>query len=174
MSGDDSEADRHAAVCYRDAGRGGYCYRRCDAGNNRVGNLRCPECLGLLAAAPEHKRIPALQAHHLDPLAAEVDKEGVDVFLWGGRARTFAHIDELGSRLGKREDRRVGQSVVNNDVGSSDEARRSDGEELRVAGSGAHEVHGHFAATSAAPIRSASTRAMTGSQSRPSVLRPSA
>ena len=65
---------RHARIS-RDA------QRRRHAGHHFKRNARVGQRFGLFAAAPENKRIAALQPHHVQAAARALDQQLADLFL---------------------------------------------------------------------------------------------
>ena len=93
----------------------------------------------LLAAAAEHERIAALQAHDVAAAAAELDEQLVDQLLRHRCAGTLADVDQLGVGSGEREHAGADERVVHDDVGCLQPAQPADGQQLRVARAGADQ-----------------------------------
>src|SRR5262249_8360233 len=96
------------------------------------------ERLGLLAAAPEHERVAALQPHDLEPFPAELDEQRVQLGLAHVLARDHERIlGGLVHELGGDQD------VVDERVAGPDEIEPFRRDQPRVAGAGADEPDGH-------------------------------
>ena len=61
------------------------------------------------------------------------------------RTGRLADVDELGPRRGRREHPLVDEPVVHDHIGTSQQRGGSQGQQIRIARSGADEVHGHDA-----------------------------
>ena len=89
-----------------------------DAGHDLEGNARVAAGLGLFAAAAEHERVAALQAHDFEPVLAR-DEQLVDLLLrHRGAARRLADVDELGTGRREVEQRRRREPVVDHNIGA--------------------------------------------------------
>ena len=95
----------------------------------------------LLAAAPEHERVAALEADDAAPRARRLDQALGDLLLRHRRpARLLADVDELGVVAGAVEGARGDQAVVEDRVGGADQLQRPRRHQARVAGPGADQV----------------------------------
>ena len=83
--------------------------------------------LGLLAAAAEHERVPALQPHHPASGPGPVDEEVVDLGLQAGLPRALADVDPLGGRRGQVEQLGGDEPVVDDDLGAGRAVRHRAG-----------------------------------------------
>jgi hypothetical protein len=129
-------------VGHRDPGVGGRCHARGHARDDLEAHPRRGERLRLLAAAPEHERVAALQAHDALPGPAQLDELRVDLVLLDGRAAgLLADVAQLGA--GARTIERPGrdQPVVKHDVGACDQLQGAARHQPGVARAGADEVH---------------------------------
>ncbi len=111
------------------------------AGNDLEGHAGRGQRLGLLAAAPEHEGVAALQPHH--PLAGpgQLDEQPVRLLLrQRRRARLLADVAELG--VGPRALERAlrDEAVVEDRVRRGDQLERPARHQARVAGTRAHQV----------------------------------
>ena len=176
MAGDERDAAGDVAVGDGDAGVGG----RGDAGRHpghdleRDAGLREHE--RLLAAAAEHERVAALEAHDALARAGVLEQQAVRVVLRELRALALlADVDEL--RAGPRVRERLGrdQAVVEDDVGGAEQLDRAHGEQARVAGPGADEVDdaGHRAAIASAARRRSAAPAASMRRASVSAASPS-
>ena len=96
MPGDKQHSLRMVPVCQRNAGIAGDTARGCDAWYDFKVHAMLRQFLHLLAAASEHERIPALQAHNLLALAGLLHQQRVDVLLAHRMfAAPLAGINEL-------------------------------------------------------------------------------
>ncbi len=114
----------------------------------------------LLAAAAEHERIAALQAHHGQALAGEADDQGVDVVLRQGvTVLALAHVDQ--ARAAGPASARIGGGVSRSCTTTSAAFSRLqglDGQQLGVARAGAHQPnHARAAALEARPFKTHQT-----------------
>jgi hypothetical protein len=158
VAGDEGDGRGHAALRHRDPGVG----RRRDAGgdarHDREVDRRRAQQLGLLAAAPEHERVAALQAHHRPPAGPVLDQQPVDLLLRHLRpAALLADVDELGPHA--VEDPRRDQPVMQDHVGGVDQLARPYRQQPRVAGTGTDEVNRHAETARSASRRSSAAPA---------------
>ena len=127
---------------HRDAGRGGAADAGADAGDDAEADAGGGERQRLLAAAAEHQRVAALQPHHAVAVARQADQALVDAKLRRA-APAGALADRLQPRLRRqRQDLRRDQRVVQHDIGLGQGARGVQGEQARVAGTGADQPDG--------------------------------
>ena len=111
------------------------------AGHDLERHTRRGERLRLLAAAPEHERVAALEAHHALAGPAQFHEQVVGLLLAErGRAGLLAHVAQLGVRPCAVERARRDQAVVEDRVGAGDQLQRAARHQARIAGPGAHEV----------------------------------
>ena len=75
--------------------------------------------------------------------AAELHEELRDQLLGYRTSRPLAHVDELGGRRDQRQDGRVDERAVHDDVGLAEEPSRLDRQQVGIAGAGPDEMHGH-------------------------------
>ena len=120
--------------------------------------------LGLLAAAPEHERVAALQAHHFQPGLAALDQQLVDLLLRHGRgARRLADVDELRATRREVEQHARCQPVVDNHVGAPEQLLAASRQQTGITRAGADEVHRHpyssASSTARPPLPSSRSRA---------------
>ena len=75
------------------------------------------------------------------PELAAPDQEGVDLGLAHEMAGALlADIDQLGRRVGQRQDARADQPVVDHDLGLAQQARGLEGQQLGIAGAGSDQI----------------------------------
>ena len=120
----------------------------------------------LLAAAPEHERVAALQPHHALARARLLDHEVGDLVLRDAlrAVAALAHVDALAALGHEQQDRRIDQRVVEQHLGALELAQRAHRQQVGIARTRADEQH--------APAHSRpsiSRRAPRASSSRPSV-----
>ncbi len=170
VTGHDREVRRHAAVRHRDARVGGRRDRARDAGDDLERHAGRDARFGFLAAASEHERVAALQAHDRAGRRAARDEQGVDLVLAErGAAGRLADVDELSAGPGELEERRGRQPVVDDDVGGAQQELPAAGQQARIPRPGADEVHGHDARSSGNARRNSSeARRPTAPGSSPS------
>ena len=97
----------------------------------------------LVIEPAEQHRIPALQPHDHPAGRGFGDEQVIDVVLPPGRLETaLARRNALGARVAKIEDRLRHQPVMHDHVGRLHQPQRLDGQEIGIAGSGAHQMHG--------------------------------
>src|SRR5207253_4930997 len=103
-----------------------------------------PEGLGFLAPAGEDERVTALETDNVLTDATALDEKGVDVGLAHARVPgKLPHADALGVGRRQVEEGGHGEAVVDDDVGAAQHLGAPDGEEARIAGPGADQVHRH-------------------------------
>gem|GEM_PF-3377343 len=142
VPGDEHHRLREIAMRERDTGIGRAARRRRDAGHHLEGDALGGERVDLLAAAPEDERVAALQAHHALAFAREAHQQVIDVLLRQRVLRALlAGVDALGLQAHQVEDRLRHQAVVHHHVGLLHEAQRAEGEQVRIARTGADQRH---------------------------------
>ncbi len=147
VPGDERDRAREPAVGDGDARVGRRRQARGDAGDDLVGDPLRAQPQGLLAAAPEHERIAALQAQHGAPGQGVADHQLLGLLLGHrGAAALLAHEDELGAGAGAVERGGSDEPVVEDHVGAGDQLQRPRGQQPGIAGPGADEVHASAAA----------------------------
>jgi hypothetical protein len=128
-------------MCHRDARVGRRRDSRRDSGHDRERYAGALERLGLLAAAPEHERVPALQADDSLARPREVDQQTVDLLLASPRiARAFAGVDQLRIRSSPCDQLGCDQAVVDDRVGAFDELDGARRREARISGPRADQI----------------------------------
>ena len=141
MPRDDGKRRSKVTVRHRDARIGRRGDGRRDAGDDNEGDAALPQVLRLLAAAPEHERVAALQPRHALPLLRPLGEQGIDVILpHGVPVRLLADVDALGVGPGIFEQRRVRQPVIHHDIGGLEGLHAADRDQFRVARSGPDEL----------------------------------
>ena len=124
----------------RHAGVGGAGQRGGDARHHFEGDAVRVQELQLLAAAPEHEGVAALEPHHAAAGARMLQHQRVDAVLAdvvvGG---LLAHFDELGVAARQRQHAGADQAVVQDHVGLVEQAQRTQREQARIARTGADE-----------------------------------
>jgi hypothetical protein len=115
--------------------------RRGDAGRHLEGDARGGERFSFFAAAPEQKRIAALEPRDGEAAAGAVDHHAANFFL-RKRVQRFllAHVDALGVRRRETEQRIGRQVVIEDGVAMFEDATALDGDQFRIAGAGADEI----------------------------------
>ena len=157
MAGDERDAAGQLALGDGDAGVGGRGDAGGDAGDDLERDAGLAQQLRLLAAAAEHERVAALEAHDAPARAGVLEQERVRGLLRDLRARALlADVDELGVRARVRERLGRDQAVVEDHVGLRDQLDGADGQQAGVAGAGADEVDDPAHAASSSARRSTS------------------
>ena len=159
VAGDHGEVGGQAAVGHRDAGVRGGADRAGDAGHHLERDAGRGERLGLLAAAPEHERVAALQPHDARP-ARPCSTSTALISSWVRSTSPGALPAAMSSAPGRREveQRRRRQPVVHDDVGAAEQLGAAHGEQPRVTRARAHEVDGHAAPPPSSELSSSSQR----------------
>ncbi len=144
--------------------------RRGDPGDDLESDAGGGERRRLLAPAPEHERVAALEPDDRLPGKRQADEHLVDLVLGpADLPALLPHEHALASRRGEVEHLLRDKVVVHDDVGLAEDPAGLDRQELRVAGPSADEVDGSRGHISApAPIGSsgfASPRASRASLS---------
>src|SRR2546422_5889312 len=138
-SGDDGERGGDAAVGQRDPGVRGH---RDGGGHPRHDLERDPRArqrLRLLAAPAEDEGVAALEPHDAPAAPRVPHEEGVDLLL-GQRVSAARLAREDPARPWRLvEETPIHQAVVDDDVGAAQEPEAADGDQPRVAGTGADE-----------------------------------
>ena len=142
MPGHEGDATRQRAMRHRDAQSS----RHGDAGRDAADDFHFDagrfEREHFFTAAPEHKRVAALQAHHLFAGPGRADHQAFDKVLRRRlAAAALADFDNPGVRTGMRQYGAVYQVVNQDDIGEAEHARCLERQELRVAGAGASQKH---------------------------------
>ena len=100
------------------------------------------ERLHLLAAAPEHQRVAALQTHHRRALLGESEEHALDLILGPGvEPRLLAHVQHVRPVVHQVEDRGRHEPVVQHHVRGLHQVERLERQQAGVAGARAHQVH---------------------------------
>ncbi len=142
VAGHEGDAVRQAAMRHRDSGGGCAADAGADAGDDAEADAGGGERQRLLAAAAEYQRVAALQPHHAMAVARQADQALVDAKL--RRAPPAGALaDRLQPRLRcERQDLRRDQRVVQHDVGFGQGVRGVQGQQARIAGTGADQPDG--------------------------------
>ena len=141
VPGDERDRRRVVPVGDRDSRVGGGGHARRHARHDLERNAGLGQCLGLLAAAPEHERVAALEADHRPSRPSKLDQRAADLILPDRRLTgTLADVAEV--RVGPRIIERTGrdQAVVQDHVGLGDQIERTARDQAGVAGPGADQV----------------------------------
>ena len=94
-----------------------------------------------LSAATEDEGVPAFQPTDLLALFGVVNQQFVDVVLWQGVLVTgLAHVDQLRIPPGQIHDALSYQTVIEDHIGFLQQAQGAEGQQVRVAGTGPHQV----------------------------------
>ena len=119
VAGDERDRRRQHAMGQRDAGVGEAADPGCDPRHDPERHAGRGQRERLLAAAPEHERIAALETQHAQAGARELDQALVDPELRRSRpSGALADRLEARGRAGERQDLRRHQGVVQDDVGA--------------------------------------------------------
>src|SRR6185503_11320510 len=118
----------------RDARKRRRCDGRGNTGHDFERNAGVRECECFLGAAREQQGIATLEPDDALARARESDHFFVDVFLLRAWiAETLAHVVTLRLARGV-EERRVGETVVENDVSPPEDVEPAHGDETRITG----------------------------------------
>ena len=143
MARDEGAAVRVVAMRERNARIGRDAAARGDAGHHLEGNAFGGQRLQLFASAAEHERVAALEPHHARMLVREPGQQRIDVFLHQRVPAAFlAHVNPFRLRTNERKNVGPDQVVVHDDVRRSQQPRGAHGEQVGIARSRAHQVHG--------------------------------
>ena len=139
MAGDEPDGLRPVAMGQRYAGVRRASERGGNAGNDLEVDAMPAQCLDLFAAAAEDERVPALEARHPPTLPRIAEQERVDVRLpRAGEGATLADVDPFRVATAQFQHPGRDEIVIVDDVRPLQRAQRFQGEEVRVAGTGAH------------------------------------
>ena len=97
-------------------------------------NVGIDEGLGLFSPTTKHIRIATLQAHNVETLRTQVHQQRVDHFLWSGKTRLFADVNELNIGTSQIQNCLICQSIVHDDISFSNQSRRTNREQFGVTG----------------------------------------
>ena len=112
-----------------------------DSRNHLEGHAGGNEYFGLLASAPEDKRVPAFESGHGQALAGLFHDQGVDAFLGKGMVAAFlADVNHLRVRIGVSKQGRRGQIIVDHHIGSGDAVDPLDRYQAGISGTGPHQI----------------------------------
>lgn len=138
--------------------------RRGDAGDRFVRNAIRAQKLELLAAASEHERIAAFQAHHPPAGARVLLQQRIDALLRGLviLADALADVDALGVAARKFKDIRAHQPIEQDHVGLVQCAQRLQGQQIRIAGAGADQRNRTARCVEVGRLQGALERALRG------------
>ena len=110
------------------------------------------EFLGFLAAAAEQRRIATRQPHDGFALRGVRAHQPADGLLrHAASAGLFPHAEQMGVRLGEIQDADIDEGVVDNHVRGFQATPALEGQQSRVAGSGAYQID--FARRGHRPLR---------------------
>ena len=124
MAGDESDGLRMIAMREGHPRRGGATGRRRNAGRDESLNPGGAHGVKLFAAAPEHKRIAALEAHDRFAFARKRDHCRFDLRLRNGMVSLrFTHINPFRVPARERQNRIADKPVVENDIRALEKAR---------------------------------------------------
>jgi hypothetical protein len=142
MTGNNGDGGSGIPMGHRDARAQGRRQRRGDARNHLEWDAVSGQELGFLGAAAEQERIAAPQPDHHPALSGLTRQQLADVALPRFvPPYRFAHVDALGRRLHIRQHFLLDQAVIHHYVAALQQPGGLHGEQLGVAGAGAHEVH---------------------------------
>ena len=129
-------------MCDRDTRVGARGQSRRHAGHDLEGDSGFAQRESLLAAAAEHERVAALQAHDRLARPRAIDHQGLRLLLRDRRsAALLADEQHLGTRTRAVEGARGDQPVVEDHLGARDQLERPRRQQPRIAGPGTDEVH---------------------------------
>ena len=104
-----------------------------DARHDIDRNPRRAQCVALLAAAAEHERVAALQAHHAPPGTRLAQQQAVNEFLRRRlAAAALADLDHPGAGRGVVEHAAVDEVVDQDHLGLRERAHGFEGQKLRA------------------------------------------
>ena len=140
VPGDERDRGRQHAVRQRDAGVGEAADPGRDPRHHPERHAGRGQRERLLAAAPEHERIAALEAQHAQAGARKLDQALVDPELRRARpSGALADRLEAGGRAGERQDLGRHQGVVQDDIGAGQRMGGVQREQAGVARPGADQ-----------------------------------
>src|SRR5260221_3891125 len=161
MPGYNGKSTGEVSMRHGDARISGDRNRTADAGNHDKGYPGGAAGFGFLSAAPKHKRIAALEPRPVQALLRVRDDLAIDVILAQCRLmRFFPHINKQRAGLDLVEQLNRRKPIIENYVGLAQQAQPLDGNQFRIAWSGADQVDGahlRHAATPDVPRRRSST-----------------
>ena len=116
---------------------------RCrNAGHHRIGDAGLAQCFDFLATASEHEWVAALEAHRTSACSRRFDHQFVD------RCLTYARLADAAAhgnahRIAARAIEHFGrnQFIVENNISVLQRAKRLDGQQIRIARTGANQRH---------------------------------
>ena len=142
MAGHEYHAVRMRAVRQRHAERRGRRQARGDAIHHLHLDAPGAQVLGLLATAPEHERVAALEPHHVFALQRFGDHQLLDEGLRrAGTTAALADVDDARARIGEREHGIAHQVVDEQHRCLADHPHRLQREQFRVARPRADQSH---------------------------------
>lgn len=145
MTRDNGETCRHFPMCDRNTGDGRCRNSRRDTRHHLVGNAGFLQGEHFFTSPSEHERIPTLQTNHRFVLQAVFNQQGVDVVLLLRFARNLPDVDAKGILFDEIHHFVTDETVVDDDIGSRQEACPPKGQQLRISGPGAHQIDRHSA-----------------------------
>ncbi len=145
VTGHQGDASRGTAIRHRQADR-----RRAAKASGQTTDhfdfdAGSAQRIGLFAAAPENKRIAALEPHHASATPRLADHQFVDEVLLGRwAAAALAHMQHARIPARQGEHARIHEVVAKNHVGRFDAAHGAHGQQFRIPGAGADKTNGNI------------------------------
>ena len=142
VTGDEAHRLGMVTVGQRNTRIGGTTGGGGNARHHLEGNALGGQLLDLLAAPTEDKRVAALQAQHALTLLGQLHQAPIDLFL-GQRmlGALLADVDALGISAAQFDDCRRHQAVVEHHIGLLHQAQGTEGQQVRIAGTCADQIH---------------------------------
>jgi hypothetical protein len=142
VAGDEGDGLGRAAMGQGRAGAGAGGQGRGDAGHHMALDARFAAGQQLLAATAEQERVAALQAHDVQAVQGQRHDQLVDVVLRQGVARlALGDVDPAGADGRQVEDLVGNQAVMHHHIGGAQGVEGAEGQEVRIAGTGADQPH---------------------------------
>lgn len=141
VAADDGERGSMAPIGHRNAGQRRAAQRRGQAGNDGHREPSGLDGVDLFPSATEHERIAAFQSYDVVPCRRPVDQQRIDRLLRRTEALALADRNALRRRWGEIEQRRVGKTVVDDDIGCGEGTLASNRDEIGAAGARSDQRH---------------------------------
>jgi hypothetical protein len=165
MTGDHRERGGHPSVGHRHTGGGRCGDRGRDARDDLERDAGLHQRQRFLATAAEHEGVAALEAHDPPALAGELHEERGDQLLRHWTAWALADVDQLDAFGDEGQHAVADEGVVDDDVGLGEQPGGLQGQQIRIAGTGADERNSRPRSTTT-ELRHAGAPAATGSARR--------
>ncbi len=142
MRGEEGDAQRLVPEGERHLELRGGAEARGNSRHHRIGDAGLAQRFDFLAAAAEHERISALEAHRALPGLRRLDQQFVDRGLAdAGLSDAAPHRHARGIAARAIENFGRDQFIVKNNVGVLQRAQRLDGQQIRIARTCADQRH---------------------------------